>query len=367
MLGFAVGSLFPQLKNPEFYASWADEVERVLNLIPSINDLKITGGRTSFALFDTEGAERLDDLIHHPIPVYGAVTFTITIPSRVQSRLSPWGDISVGNKVEKFLVFIELDSDYPYTLIIVSGDEIVRPTGAVVVVREFLQEELAKLGDASSINLTTLGPSPFHAEFFVAEGDEGEAIAPGLKAHLRRGGKSYGRCDFFYDPAEFESPTHVLDVIRRKVGPEFAGFYRLTAEQVIKRFGMRVLTSQVEERVSSYRERGLASWFRRVRTSRSTLRDIGLELLEIQMGMTKTQQNNAKLIEELETARGVVLFESQLKDKSELDYGSELDSLGAMLKLLESQHTQTVQRLTAFAVSLLGVVVGAFLTAALRR
>ncbi|MER6274658.1 hypothetical protein [Streptomyces sp900105755] len=369
MLGFAIGSLFPQLKDPEAYATWADEVERVFNLIPSIKNLQVRGGRSGYALFDTEDVEDPGSLIYHPIPIHGTVSFTINIPSRVQNRLNPLWSTSIDNKVEEFLVFIELDSDYPYTWVAVSGDDVVKPSGAIVVVREFLCEEIAKLSEKSTLTLTTLGPSPFHADFFVEESGqaEGEVVVPGLRVSLQRGRNSYSKCTFFYDGAEFDSPAHAVEAIRQKVGPEFATFYWLTAEKVVKLLGMDALTAWVDEGVSMYRNRGMVNWLRRVLTSRSLLRNISLQLLKIQMDMTRTQRSNSKKIEELGANRGALLFDSELKGVSSLDYGSDLENLGATLKVLESQHTQTVQRLTAFAVSLLGVMVGAFLTAALRK
>ncbi|MEU7413959.1 hypothetical protein AB0B40_32435 [Streptomyces sp. NPDC042638] len=371
MLGFAIGSLFPQLKNPEAYASWVDEVERVFNLIPSIKNLQVKGARSGYALFDTEGVEEPGSLIYHPIPINGTVSFTINIPSRVQNRLNPLWSTSIDNKVEEFLVFIELDSDYPYVWVAVSGDDVIRPSGAVVAVREFLREEIEKLADNSTLTLTTLGPSPFHADFFVEEAgpgqEEGEVVAPGLRVALQRGRNSYSKCTFYYDGAEFSSPAHAMEAIRQKIGPEFAVFYWLTAEKTVKRLSMDTLTVQVDESVAMYRNKGVVNWLRRVITSRSALRNISLELLKIQMSMAKTQQSNSKEIEELGSNRGTLLFDDELKKASSLNYGSDLENLGAMLKVLESQHTQTVQRLTAFAVSLLGVVVGAFLTAALRK
>ncbi|WP_329120234.1 hypothetical protein [Streptomyces sp. NBC_01465] len=366
MLGFGIGSIFPQLKEPGNYESWADEVERTLNLIPSIRKLEVKGGRSSFRWFDVEDADGRNDLIHHPIPVHGNVAFTINIPARAQDRLNPWWKASVDSEVEEFVVFLELDTAYPYALVVFYSDNMIKPSSAVVIVREFLKEELEKLGDRSTLELTTLGPSPFHAEFYIKEGDQGDFVTPGLNALVRHG-RGYSECEFFFDKKVFESAAHVLDEVRKKIGPEFANFYGLTAERTVKQVSVDVLTLQVEEGVAAYRRKGAINWVRRVITSRANLRNISLELLKIQMGVTNSQRSNGKVIDNLRAERGLLLFEGKLVGMAELDYTDQLDNLGSMLKVLESQHTQTVQRITSFAVSLLGVVVGAFLTAALRK
>ncbi|WP_326652595.1 hypothetical protein [Streptomyces sp. NBC_01750] len=366
MIAFAIGSLFPQIKGSEPYTSWADETEKTLNLIPSIRDLEVRGGRERFSLFGLH--EEVDDgsLIRHPIPQHGRISFILNVPARVQSRLNPWGDISAGNGIEDFLVVTELDRDYPYTYVLISGTaEILKPSGAVVVVREFLKEEIDKLGDRSTVRLTALGPSPFHAEFYIQPGNLGEKAAPGLGV-ARTHSRWYDRLDFYFDE-EIAGPAQAMEEISKQFGPEFATYYLLTAEGVIKQRKMESLTDDTEEAVSAYTRKGLKNWLRRLLTSRANLRNLSLEMLRIQMSITRTQQSNNETLEGLKEGREFLLLGRELKEVSELNYANELENSGAILKVLESQHTQTVQRVTAFAVSLLGVMVGAFLTAALRR
>ncbi|MGW7687443.1 hypothetical protein ACWGMA_00895 [Streptomyces asiaticus] len=143
---FAIGSLFPELKNAteENISTWADAVESSLNLVPSVSDLKISGANST-VLFDTGDAKEFDDLIQHPIPANGRIEFRITIPSRIQERLMGWR-VSKDNEITEFLVIIDLNYRYPCTFVTPVGQgKILAPSGAVIIVREFLKKVRSRL------------------------------------------------------------------------------------------------------------------------------------------------------------------------------------------------------------------------------
>ncbi|MGW7594431.1 hypothetical protein [Streptomyces asiaticus] len=135
----------------------------------------------------------------------------------------------------------------------------------------------------------------------------------------------------------------------------------------MQRFSVEVASIQAEEAAAAYTHRGINNWLRRTTRLRKVVRDLNLEILLLQIGIAKTQDQNNKFLEILRSQNSSLIIEKQLTEQAELNYSKELGTYAEVLKVLESQHTQTVQRISAFAVSLLGVIVGALLTAALRR
>ncbi|MEU6774099.1 hypothetical protein [Streptomyces sp. NPDC046759] len=347
-------------------------VEESLNLIPSISEVKITGVAGSAVFNAGNDPARHDNLIQHPIPIGGRLEFKITIPARIQERLKLWR-VSENSELTEFLVITELDLPYPCTFVAPLGQgRIIRPSGAVIVLREFLIEELEKLGDKSQIKLTTLGPSPFHIDCHIRECPEQEESPPGEliipNVWLRKTlGRGYARWDFFFLAGSFESPGAVRTALVEHVKPEFATYYRLTCQRNVQRFNVAAASARAEAAVATFRLRGARNWMRRVTRLRGLLRDLNLEILLLQMGIAKDQERNNKLLDKLRDRSVPLVIEKELAERAELNFSTELDTYGKVLEVLETQHTQTVQRITAFSVSLLGVIVGALLTAALRR
>ncbi|MET7532086.1 hypothetical protein [Streptomyces goshikiensis] len=362
---FAVGSLFPELIDKEADLNdWATEVERTLDLIPSVSRIEIDPPR-GFMSFNLGDATEFKDLIQHAIPIGGEIRFHILIPARIQERIKGWS-VSAGNSVEEFLVTIDLSTTYPCAFIIPLGEGVLRPSGAVIVVREFLTEELDKLGSKAAIKLTTLGPSPFHAEFHIKEGDVGEILAPGIRVS-RAISSGYSRWTLHYDPEVHESAEAARTVIIQRLGYEFSTFYRIVAHRNIHRFGVAAIEAWVEGTLAFYGGKGLKSWIYRTAKLRKILHDISLEILKVQLGIEKVHKQNERLIEKARDRNSKLALEKELAEKAELGFRDELSSYAEMVGVLESRHSNTTQRLTSFAVSLLGVVVGALLTAALRK
>ncbi|MER6191983.1 hypothetical protein [Streptomyces cyaneofuscatus] len=332
-----------------------------------MTDLQIDGARDANYFFDTGSLDEPDHLIYHPIPAHGQVRFRITIPSRVQERLKGWS-VSDDNRVQDFIVFIDLDSRYPCTFVIPQDPEgeRLRPSGAMIIIREFLKEELGKLGDKATVRLTTMGPSPFHADFYVSEGEGGDPVEPNFSL-TRKHGHGYSVWDFQFDGTSFDTPQQALVKILERCRSEFGSFYRIEASGLVELRTVKSFTKEVQEAVSSYRRKGVKNWLHRVIRMRGEIRDLALQLLTLQIDIAERRRSSSSLVDALRERNPTLLLEKELSDKSDYEYTEDLERYSEILKVLETQQTQTVQRITAFCVSLLGVVVGAVLTAVLRR
>lgn len=183
-----------------------------------------------------------------PPGVIRRLDFSLRIPHRTQAEIMkrilgenyPWAGIGT----EHFMVRTAYSYHGPVTLIEgLDLEEIGRtkPSDAVVVVREYLK---AKVEEAEAgLQLEFIGPSPFHANFFVTEDDSMEEDSRVEHAQI----PGYDVIKFRVTPKIFESSAAWL---LSEIGDQFAFFYHL------KRLGRRRLVKWtfIEEHLRSLRE-----------------------------------------------------------------------------------------------------------------
>ncbi|MDQ0496790.1 hypothetical protein [Paenibacillus brasilensis] len=97
------------------------------------------------------------------------ISFDIFIPKRIQEELKQIYDFF---ETERFRISINYTYYFPVVTVQLLDplSNNVLPSSAVVLVREFLRKELSKI--KSFIDFQVLGPSPFHADFFIKENDQ---------------------------------------------------------------------------------------------------------------------------------------------------------------------------------------------------
>ncbi|MEF3351802.1 hypothetical protein PV403_01305 [Paenibacillus sp. GYB006] len=151
-----------------------NELQKMLESISSISEIDIE--------FYEEDYDLTEDIFISPnnrgISNGGAlepyiedlkISFDIFIPKRIQEDL---GETQSLFKTERFRVLINYTYYFPVAIIQLLDplDNDVFPSSAVILVREFLRKELSKT--KSFIDFQVLGPSPFHADFFIEKDDQ---------------------------------------------------------------------------------------------------------------------------------------------------------------------------------------------------
>lgn len=140
-------------------------VEEALGSIENITNLTISGADGDFG-----GTTVLieDDAEHwYPNVYWVRIKFDIFIPEKVQERLNA----KCG--AERFGVYIENHYHLPVTYAYASqGSSAFDGSTAIILLRRYLEEKLAE----ASVKFGTIGPSPFHANFFTICGTEDALI-----------------------------------------------------------------------------------------------------------------------------------------------------------------------------------------------
>jgi len=139
-------------------------LKAALEKIPNLNNVNVLGGADPDPVYHPvksrwPSLERLRRFSCHPSGL--EIDFDVFIPARIQKQLlAPIGPFEP--KAEHFHVRLR-HHDMPIVAITASTPTEVRdPATFVVIVREYLIRELKQ----TEVELSVLGPSPFHGDFF---------------------------------------------------------------------------------------------------------------------------------------------------------------------------------------------------------
>ena len=178
-----------------------------------------------------------------PNPTILEVRFDVYIPHRIQQELIE-SLFAEQTSTEHFRVQINYTFHAPVAFVEpVGAHGGYRPSTAVQVVREYLEREMNPLG--LPVAFEFLGPSPFHAEFYLEErsGSSDANRHTFTVEHLRARG--YSDVNFYYPPGIFDDGEEALDELYFQLGDELGLFYDFTTVNMEASLSWEMLQEEV--------------------------------------------------------------------------------------------------------------------------
>ncbi|MEV7241642.1 hypothetical protein AB0N92_10400 [Streptomyces sp. NPDC093248] len=360
-LAFGVGCVVPEVVGGKDITEWKKGVSEVLEAIPAIRDLEMSGIETGSR--PRKSGETPWGDSYEFTPTRGMLKFRVTIPLRVQGLVASGHTV---DGVEDFIVRTYFDYRHPVSFVACEGasPELRNPAAALIVVRQFLRSEIGKL-QRPDVRLRTLGPTPFHANFYLVAERNGEEITDDLSVVVEKR-PGYDKIRFSYDKEKLALDDATRFTFAWLI-PEIATFYVVSMAGTEK--GRRATSTMglAEVLAATYSTRGALSYLRRVVRNRRSLLTLRLALLNAKLMGVHELRGAEEVITAVYSNRTVQVIRPYIDGELSEVYEEELETAEKTLDILDAQHTQEVQRATTFCASLLGVVVGALLTAWLRR
>lgn len=150
--------------------SYIDDLRSFLETFPNISGIKITDYQSSNALgfgHDPNPDRLISDSKILPWPGSLQVSFSIFIADHSQKDLKGlFRNVDIG---EKFKVDILYSGSFPVAFVTPDKADVLSPSAAIIAVREHFFENPK---EATNIAFQCLGPSPFHADFFIELSEE---------------------------------------------------------------------------------------------------------------------------------------------------------------------------------------------------
>lgn len=261
---------------------YVDEVRGALERLPNISNVEL------FFDLDVKG-EVIDTSISTHMndgdPCYPHISmfnlsFDIYLPLRVQAEVIGSDQKYVHTNTENFRVTFKHDWYGALSVVeLIGGNKESSPSTAVQIVREYLKREVDS--GTSILKLDFVGPSPFHADFFLIGSNEqfsGDDSSRFQLAHLKTPG--YDELKFLYSCNQYKSEEVAFKRLLTEISSEVAFFYELK----ILHSRRAVEWSKVQESLhgllemegEGYRKTLRDRFVKKPRLLNSLYRDIGL-------------------------------------------------------------------------------------------
>ncbi|OHU30230.1 hypothetical protein [Mycobacteroides chelonae] len=338
---------------------WKDKLESGLGLLPSITDLAVE-------IPDTSGRmPNATDILHQYLDeydidydfgpgAYSFIGFTVTIPRRMQPELV--GRIRVNS--EHFQVFTFYGHSGPVTFIRSNDQADPSPSAYVVLVREFLIHELARV--KAPIAVKTIGPSPFWGDFTLAPSKE---IMTDLAVKWSKSAHGYDEIAFAYSQENIDSNAAYGALVRALSEPFSAYYFQVRARH--KRYERANVVAQLTDELMAVHARpGLRGWFARTFRSGALARELLLAAITAkQLDVEERGRSNAAL-HEIESDTGsprLDLPELDVLCKEEASSGfvDRLTMAQEVASTLEHGRISQYEVLVVSASTILGAAAGA--------
>lgn len=285
-----------------------------------------------------------------PIFPHCSISFDIYLPKRVQNQ------ISGGRECDTESFHVDLHYDYYMPVSYVSyeldaGAKDLNPSTGLMIVRKFLEQRLT-----GNVISGCVGPSPFHADFFVAPKEDHE----GLATFERLPGKAIG-----YDTIAITIGPRKLNVpeIFRGANDVFAAFYYLTVRRSGAYRRQRKVMDLAKELLEPEEKKGFKA-IKKIINDGNIIQDLSREI-------TLGRLDNIAIDEfihegeRLDFLGSGSFLESYFKEFRIIRSTSIWPDIEALIKFTEERRQKAFANISTLAASLLGGVIGAVLASTL--
>ncbi len=371
-VSFAIGCFHFGLKktysNGMKRGEYLQELRKSLEDIPNINNIEIVADDyfESLSIEPGESFTPLDEgqTFFPPPSLFLEIHFDIYIPERLQNEL--YAGASTDINTEKFQVYIKDSYHFPVTFIeLIDTKNDTAPSTAVIVVREFLVRQFAEKG-SEYIRFDCLGPSPFHANFFLSEdedkSDKGNSYdTKGFFVNYlpQRG---YDTFDIHFSNNYFSSLQEAKKSLFRELSAEAGMFYRIVHQNVLQMEAWGKLEGLVNDLIKTTKLTGLkAIWFQTFRLYQQ-VQEVIFSLSEFESNRIWTSFFIKTGHQQLMSDGTKLYLQGQLDAEVSQFPDYPVSQIKDVVNLLESRRSKTIDNFVVLIAALIGGVIGAVIT-----
>jgi hypothetical protein len=291
------------------------------------------------------------------------IKFTIVIPKRVQDALFQDCGIPHSLDSERFSVHISYGFYFPFTVVLVNDPAAdCEPSDGVILIREFLEREFKKL-HPEAIRFECLGPSPFHADFFLEE--EADDCAPTGTICEREERRGYDCIRFKWHVGILRNRSEAFESLHTHIETQLQFFYQLNHLSLQRALGWSEFSDSLRSLTDKHRAAGVrAVWFNTFRAG-PEIHDAMITLAEFEGADLQNLHETKRQLISLTSAE---LFEAELQRYVQKEFDEfdkfPVEQAGRILTLLESRRSKRLNIVVTLLAAIVGGAVGALLTLA---
>ncbi|MGY1879695.1 hypothetical protein [Pseudomonas reactans] len=291
-------------------------------------------------------------------------SFKLYIPSRIQAELIGLSEQHLDTTTENFKITIQHEWHGPVSYVeCLSAREDCDPSTAVQVVREYLEKEILKI--ESFLEYDFLGPSPFHAKFYLRKNSKNQTSEhPKFELNEIKT-TAYNILNFEYNPEIFDSEEQATEILKQTLADEISFFYELNKDANFshkKWMEIQETTYSILEHEEHKTKINLAKRaFEKPKLFRKAFKDIGLFKghLIFTKGQTKISYSSIYNSGNAETF---------LKDHIDRELSEHpvypLNETSELIQYFDQKNSKTIELLTILSAGILGGIIGSTITTA---
>jgi len=371
LAAFGVGCFnFGVKKSPPFTTTGSEyisELRAALEGISNISEIQINASEEfllySFSVEDPIAP--IDEGFHFfPRTDFNPeISFDLYIPRRIQHELSPLKP-SPEIGTEKFRISIWYPFYMPVTFVeSIEPDKVNNPSEAVIIIREFLDKHINE-PDSGYIRFESLGPSPFHADFFLKEEVQRSEnyTYRGFSCHRiqRRG---YDRLEFFLDPAAIGTNQEIAKKrLFHVLEDEIAVFYLITHMRWLQYSAWADLQSDISDLVRAREKSFFKSWWQNLFSGARQIHDAFVGIAEYEIEDMEGQSYLERAYRDLFKYKTKPFLNRELEESRQEWSVSPANQLREIVTLLETRRSRLVESFILLLSAIVGGVAGSIIT-----
>lgn len=343
------------------------EITELLNKIEAVERIEVLENS------DLEGKVSIEDAINlregdfpAPYPMGFELSFDLYIPERFQKDIFKKYKRKPETYTEHFNVRIHYEYDTPICFVeCLNPSELPQPSNAILVIRDFLNDRISQIDDR--FELQRLGPSPFHANFYLLEHKIEDSPAPPEGDNFwefiseRSRITGYDLWMFYYNPDEFDSINEAQNLLYYQLAKEASVYYmiKMYQSQNLKKW---TNIEKLAEEMFQRKTNSLKSKISRLFTEGSLLENLVLRLSQFESERLKINTMTQSSITNVLSVDRAVFLDDHIQKLNDSEYQYPSGQLRELIKFFDTQRTRILNTIAVIFAAIIGGMAGALIT-----
>jgi hypothetical protein len=325
--------------------TWKDMVIESLAKIPSVSDVEV----------DLQFPE--DELEASPgsYPMGGMLRFHLHVSLSEQKGLDKFLE-RIPMTTEDFTVLMYFQYYGPVTFVLPQLAESSNDaSSSIIAVREYLKRELSQR--QLPVKLTTIGPSPFHADACIESADIAE------KFRLERiPSRAFDKLIFSYSERDFESSEYALITLLDDISDELSFYYSLVRRRLDRMHDSDRIAEMARELLDIYEATGFKAKMQRIFVSSAKIRRVALRAVAAQYEAQDDELSSRRSMDELYSSDLEPYFTDYIEEEIGTDYANDILGAKEVVSLLDQARERQIQVTSLFLSAIAGGLAGALVS-----
>ncbi|MCK4817403.1 hypothetical protein KA005_16655 [bacterium] len=349
-------------------SDYEKEITALLNKIEAVERLEVLN---KFDIQDTSfSIKKAMNFLHGdrpvPYPMGFELSFDLYIPERFQKDICKKYGLKPETFTEHFNVILLYEYYAPVCLVeCLNPSEFPEPSNAIPIIRDFMNDRISQIDDR--FELQRLGPSPFHADFYLLEHKPEDSPAPPEGDKFWRFISDRSRLTgydiwlFYYNPEEFGDINEAQKALYHQLSNEASVYYFIKMHQLQNTkewISIENLSEEIFQRKNNSYVKNMIRSF----SDGSKIENLVLRMSQFESGRLRKNTTNQSAISNVLNVKRAVFLETDINNLADEEHKYPIEQLRELIKFFDSQRSRILNSIAVVFAAIVGGMTGSLLT-----